>query len=163
MISIYEPLDHYQKKERYAIFLAGGIKSAPNWQKDAISYIKEKYNHLEIDILNPRRKEKFSDDDYDARLDQVKWEFRNLRQADVILFWFPEKAPCTTTLFELGYWLNFSNVVVGVNPGHYKEKSVKTQIDLLNKSRIGVKIKVVSTLEETLDNAITFLNKRYDL
>ena len=161
MIKVYEPLEYFQREEKLSIFLAGGIDRAEDWQKDAIAYIQSKYDSLDLAILNPRRKEKFSTEDYGARTEQVEWEFKHLRYADVALFWFPDNAPCTTSLFELGYWLNYSKVIVGVNPGHYKEGSVRTQIDLLNKSRIGIKVEVASSLEETIDNAINFIKCKY--
>jgi len=161
MIKVYEPLEYFQRKEKLAIFLAGGIDRAPDWQKDAITYIKSEYSKLDLAILNPRRSTPFSREDYEARSEQVKWEFMHLRYANVILFWFPDNAPCTTSLFELGYWLNTSKVVIGINPGHYKERSVTRQIEFLNESRIGIKVKVASTLNDTLDNSIRFLRKDY--
>ena len=116
---------------------------------------------MDLAVLNPRRAAKFSTEDYNAREEQVKWEFMHLRYANAILFWFPENAPCTTSLLELGYWLNTSKVFVGVNPGHYKERSIKAQIKLLNESRIGLRIEVQSTLEATIDRSILFLNKGF--
>jgi len=159
MIKVYEPLEYFQRKEKLAVFLAGGIDRAPDWQKDAIAYIKQKYKKLDLAILNPRRSTPFSREDYEARSEQVRWEFMHLRYANAILFWFPENAPCTTSLFELGYWLNTSKVVIGINPGHYKERSVTRQIEFLNESRIGIKVKVASNLEDTVDNAMGFLKQ----
>jgi len=159
MIKVYEPLEYYKRNEKLAIFLAGGIDRAPDWQKDAIAYIKKKYSKLDLAILNPRRSTPFTTEDYEARSEQVSWEFMHLRYANVILFWFPENAPCTTSLFELGYWLNTSKVVIGINPGHYKERSVTRQIEFLNESRIGIKVEVASSLDVTVDNAMKFLRK----
>ena len=161
MIKVYEPLEYYTRKEQSGLFLAGGIDRAPDWQKNAISYLKEKYNKMNLAVLNPRRSTPFSTEDYNARTEQVEWEFMHLRYADAILFWFPENAPCTTSLFELGFWLNTSKVFIGINPGHYKERSVKTQVDLLNKSRIGIKVVVHSTLESTVDSAVSFIKDGY--
>ena len=158
MIKVYEPLENFDKNEKISVFLAGGIDRAPDWQAEAIAYLKKKYNDMDLAVFNPRRASPFTREDYESRGDQVEWEFKHLRFADVALFWFPEDAPCTTSLFELGYWLSTSKVVIGINPGHYKERSIKTQINLLNKSRLGIKIEVVSTLEDTLDNAISFLD-----
>lgn len=161
MISVYEPLNYFKRKEKQAIFLAGGIDRAPDWQKDAISYLKTNYKSMDLAVLNPRRSTPFSREDYEARGEQVEWEFMHLRYANVILFWFPENAPCTTSLLELGYWLNTSKISVGINPGHYKERSIKKQIELLNKSRIGIKVVVQSTLEDTIDNAMRYLKKGF--
>jgi len=157
MIKVYEPLENFKRNEKLALFLAGGIDRAPDWQKDAIAYLKTKYKKLDLAILNPRRSTPFSREDYEARSEQVRWEFMHLRYANAILFWFPENAPCTTSLFELGYWLNTSKVVIGINPGHYKERSITRQIEFLNESRIGIKVKVASSLTDTIDNAVSFL------
>jgi len=159
MINVSEPL-HYRNKysDTLSLFLAGGIDRAPDWQKEAIAYLKSKEIHYDLDVFNPRRATPFSKEDYDSRKDQVSWEYNHLRTANVILFWFPENAPCTTSLFELGYWINYSNkVVVGMNPGHYKERSVKGQIDLLNNSACG-NILVSSTLETTLEKSLNILD-----
>ena len=161
MIQVYEPLENFDKKEKQSIFLAGGIDRAPDWQVEAINYLKETHHDRDLAIFNPRRSTPFSREDYESRTEQVEWEFKHLRYADVVLFWFPEDAPCTTSLLELGYWLSTSKVVIGINPGHYKERSIKTQIDLLNKSRLGINIEVVSTLEGVLDNAVTLLDARH--
>lgn len=161
MITEYKPLTYFAKKEKQSLFLAGGIDSAPDWQLEAVLYLYQKYNHMNLAVFNPRRSEKFSTEDYNAREEQVKWEFMHLRYANAILFWFPENAPCTTSLLELGYWLNTSKVFVGVNPGHYKERSIKAQIKLLNESRVGIKIEVQPTLEATIDRSISFLNKGF--
>ena len=161
MITEYKPLTYFEKKEKQSLFLAGGINNAPNWQLDAVLYLNQKYGNMDLAVFNPRRESKFSAEDYYAREEQVKWEFLHLRYANAIIFWFPENAPCTTSLFELGYWLNTSKVFVGVSPGHYKERSIKNQIKLLNDSRIGLKIEVQATLEETIDKSISFLNKGF--
>jgi len=161
MISIYEPLEYYTRKEKNALFLAGGIDRAPDWQKQAIAYLYTNYDDMDLAILNPRRSTPFSREDYEARGEQVKWEFMHLRYANAILFWFPENAPCTTSLFELGYWLHSSKVSIGIAPGHYKERSIKNQVKLLNQSRIGIKLVVHPKLEDTVDNAIRFIKKGF--
>ena len=161
MIKVFEPLAYYQKKEKHSLFLAGGIDRAPDWQKDAIAYLKKNSSEFDLAVFNPRRSTPFSREDYEARGEQVEWEFKHLRFAKVILFWFPESAPCTTSLLELGYWLSTSKVVIGINPGHYKERSIKTQISLLNKSRLGLTVEVENNLEDTIDNALAFLRKGY--
>jgi hypothetical protein len=161
MLKVYEPLEYFSRKEKLSIFLAGGIDRAPDWQRDAIGYINQMYGDLDLAILNPRRSTPFTTEDYEARGEQVEWEFTHLRYAGVILFWFPDNAPCTTSLLELGYWLNSSKISLGINPGHYKERSIKTQIALLNKSRVGIKVNVASTLEDTVDTAIRYLNSGF--
>jgi len=157
MIKIYQPLENYQGIEPSTLFLAGGIDRAPNWQQEAITFLNQNTSDFDLAVFNPRRSIPFSKKDYEDRQEQVIWEFKHLRDANIILFWFPENAPCTTSLLELGYWLNSSKVVIGINPGHYKEKSIKTQINLLNKSKNEKNIQVLSTLNHTLIQALVQL------
>lgn len=126
-----------------SVFLAGGIDKAPNWQKEIVSMFNER--KVNVALYNPRRKKEITAEEYANHMEQVSWEFKNLRKADLNLFWFPENAPCTTSLFELGYWLGKEpeKVLIGINPGHYKESGIKTQLELL-----GSKIQVASSLEE---------------
>ena len=159
MVQVYESPQELNGLNQISLFLAGGIDRAPDWQKDAIAYLNHNHDDLNLAVLNPRRSTPFSKDDYESRIEQVTWEFENLRHANSILFWFPDNAPCTTSLFELGFWINHFKTFVGVNPGHYKERSIKMQISLLNNLRKGhfEEVKVENTLENTLDNAINYL------
>ncbi len=143
-----------------SIFLAGGIDQAPNWQAEAIKLIYEK-SKIVLNVFNPRRSERFTTEDYNGHWEQVTWEFEHLRKANVIIFWFPENAPCTTSLFELGYWLGRcpEKVVMGINPQHYKERSIKTQIELLSKELFPPLqlTEVYDSLDKVISRAITLI------
>jgi hypothetical protein len=149
-IKIYDPTSQDIKSENSVkLFLAGGIDNTPNWQNKLIQLLKIRYTKSDciLVVFNPRRETEFSREDYEAHSQQVKWEFDNLRNADIISFWFPKGAPCTTSLFELGYWLNSDKVVLGIEPGHYKERSLKTQAALLDKD-----ISISNTLDKLVNN-----------
>ena len=54
-----------------------------------------------------------------------------LREADIILFWFPKETLCPITLFELGCFLNTpKTLVIGVEPGYARERDVRIQVGL---------------------------------
>jgi len=159
MIEVYKPLNTLNNPEdKLKIFLAGGIDKAPDWQKEAENYFIEKYSNFPIALFNPRAETKFEKEDHVTHEKQVKWEFDHLIKADAILFWFPENAPCTTSLFELGFWVLSGKTFIGINPGHYKEKSLKTQIKLINDFRYPInQITINSSLEDTINNTILSL------
>jgi len=90
-----------KKKTNWYVFLAGPIQGAPKWQFEM--------PHIDgVTWLSPRRK---SYDNFDYK-EQVTWETNNLRLADVILFWIPEKVEeipgrdyAQTTRTEFGEYL----------------------------------------------------------
>ena len=132
-----------------SIFLAGGIEKAPNWQHAAVECIKTTSTKSgnNIIVFNPRCEERYDFFPQEQHDNQVAWEFSHLRRANVILFWFPENAPCTTSLYELGYWLGKASekVYLGINPGHYKERCLRRQWSLLRGNR-----KLYSSLDEMI-------------
>src|SRR5437016_4204315 len=80
-----------------SLFLAGGITGTFNWQDDVVARLAE----LPLVILNPRRKN-FPMNDPAAAEAQIGWEFRHIRRATAVLFWFPPETLCPIALFELG-------------------------------------------------------------
>lgn len=109
-----------------SIFLAGGITSCPNWQKDIVKLL----NDANLVLLNPRR-EDFPINDPNAALEQITWEFKHLRMADTILFYFPKETLCPIVLFELGAWsITDKPIFVGVHPEYKRRQDVEIQIAL---------------------------------
>lgn len=104
-----------------ALFLAGGITGCEDWQSDARDLLNA--SEAPVVILNPRRAD-FDVTDPAAGPQQIAWEYRHLRLADVIMFWFPACDPAVTTqpiaLFELGGALERTGtrLAVGVDPGY---------------------------------------------
>jgi len=110
------------------IFLAGSIEmgAASDWQQEAIELFEEltpQKLKSKYQILNPRR------DDWDDSVindftdpvfsQQVIWELRGLREADMVLMYFDPGTLSPISLLELGA---FSSKVVVVCPEGYDRK-----------------------------------------
>lgn len=117
--------NEYQKKE-VSVFLAGGISNCYNWQQNAIELLKDK----DITILNPRRK------NFDKKIpgiekEQIEWEHRHLKLADIIMFWFPNETVCPITLYELGTWSSKDKpLFIGVDKKYERILDVEIQTKL---------------------------------
>lgn len=117
------------------VFIAGGITGAPNWQPELAEAIDSPF----WIIFNPRRKQAIEwKASSDAR-EQIEWEYWNLKTSDIVVFWFPKEAQCVITLFELGKEIGRlenvepnkkKKIIVGVEPGFWREFDVYTQIGL---------------------------------
>ena len=130
-----------------SVFLAGGITDCPDWQ----TYMKDKIvkDLPGLIVLNPRRAS-FDVTNKSALKEQITWEYDALRQAELILFWFP-KGPsvCPIALFELGTWSikhihHCNNIIVGCDPEYKRREDVETQLHLV----MGDHFVVHSTLDE---------------
>lgn len=141
------------------IFLAGPIQDAPDWQSKAIDYLNTHRGDKTFQIACPRRSYKEREFSYDV---QVNWETKHLEMAannGVVLFWLanqetfnPTRAYAQTTRYELAEWLTKheledANVVLGIQPGFSGERYIKMRN----------KLNVFTTLEDTLDHALNFL------
>ena len=114
------------------IFLAGGITGCPDWQSEIIDTFHNIHNCRGIDMFlaNPRRRD-FPIGDPTAAKNQIKWEFDNLREADIILFWFPAETMCPIVLYELGAWsMTDKPIFVGVHPEYQRKQDVEIQTGL---------------------------------
>ena len=120
------------------VFLAGPIKGAPNWQKQAIADLSD----LDVCIANPRRE---NSDGFNMDL-QIEWESRFLAAADVIMFWIPPKETdiagrdyAQTTRFELSEWAVKTNynsgrkkIVVGIDEAFYGRSYIAIRLSEKN-------------------------------
>lgn len=111
-----------------SLFLAGGITGCPDWQGE----IRTLLGGSGFTLINPRRAETAIDwDDPAQSRGQVEWEFRHLRKADGILFWFPAESVCPIALFELGAWTMTSKpLYIGVDPAYPRRMDVIIQTGL---------------------------------
>ena len=110
--------------DRRSIFLAGGITGCPDWQADARVMLEG--SGLDLDILNPRRRT-FPTGPGVAD-DQIAWEYRHLRKASAILFWFPKETLCPITLYELGAWsITNKPIFIGCDPSYQRTVDVVIQ------------------------------------
>ncbi len=121
-----------------AIFLAGGIIGCGDWQTEMVDRLSD----TNLIVLNPRRNN-FPHDPYATTI-QIKWEFDNLRAADMVMFWFPKEGLCQTSLYELGSQVMMNKpLFVGVEPGYVKDGGVRKQLALARPE-----IPVVNNLED---------------
>ena len=109
-----------------SVFLAGGITGCPDWQADAARCLAP----LPVAVLNPRRRD-FPIGDPTAATAQVDWEYRHLRRADVVVFWFPDSGPVPQpiALYELGaHAASGKPIAVGADPGYVRRTDVVLQL-----------------------------------
>lgn len=123
---IESPNTYEPKPGVKSIFLAGGINGCSDWQREMAHLLST----TDFALLNPRRRH-FPIDDYNAKLEQIKWECEHLRKADAILFWFPRESLCPTALYELGAWSMTDKLIyVGIHPDYQKRQDVEIQTRL---------------------------------
>ena len=110
-----------------SLFLAGGISGAVDWQADVTARLAD----LPFVVLNPRRKN-FPINDPTAAPAQIEWEFRHLRRATAVLFWFPHETLCPIALYELGgrALVREQALFVGTHPDYQRRLDVEVQLRL---------------------------------
>ncbi len=129
------------KKAKFkSVFLAGGITNCPNWQMEIIEKLKDE----EITVFNPRRKD-FSKDNKE----QIEWEYKKLREADLISFWFSRGSLNPIALFELGSAMERKELIIGIDREYPRREDVEIQVFLRRPE-----IEIVYSLEELLKNII---------
>jgi hypothetical protein len=168
------PLTYVQELEAPLIFLAGPIRSAPNWQDKAIEILFSLEDNLVI--ASPRRgiRENIfqyvisGNENYFPR--QRAWERHYLSIADktgAILFWLPREAEhdCkksygAMTRIELGQWMTRYNYDRNVrfcvgSDGNFSElETIKYDLSLDAPDK-----KIIGTLEETCKEALRLAHK----
>jgi hypothetical protein len=123
-----------------SLFLAGGITGTFDWQAE----VTKRLARLPLVILNPRRRN-FPIDDPAAAKGQIAWEFRHLRRATAVLFWFPPETLCPIALFELGgrTMVPAQPLFVGTHPTYARRADVEIQLRLARPE-----VRVVSDVAE---------------
>ena len=116
------------------IFLAGSITNAKDWQSNLIKHVE----NLNCIIYNPRRKVFDMSDKNESEI-QINWEFKYLRETDIVIFYFSEETVAPITLFELGSRLesnldaHYQSIYVYCEPNYPRKEDVKIQTDLMCK------------------------------
>jgi hypothetical protein len=112
-----------------SLFLAGGITGTRDWQQELIGLLSG--HRLPLVLLNPRRKN-YPWHDPAAAEAQITWEFRHLRRATGVVFWFPAETLCPIALFELGgrVLVTGQPLFVGTDPGYARRQDVAIQVRL---------------------------------
>ena len=109
-----------------AIFLAGGISDAQDWQ----SRLTRMLGEVPATILNPRRKHFPMGDRLEGER-QIDWEHRHLARASLVAFWFPPETVCPIGLFELGACCaSAARLAVGTDPEYARRFDVVEQLRL---------------------------------
>lgn len=109
------------------LFLAGGITGCPDWQTEMTDAMKDL---SDLTILNPRRANL---DVVNPRLaeEQILWESRHLKMANIISFWFPAETVCPIALYELGMWTDKAPLLfVGTDAAYSRRQDVIIQTRL---------------------------------
>lgn len=128
---IYAP--HPHETEDVSVFLAGSIEQgkAEKWQ-DKITTIFQEVPH--ITFLNPRRPDWDSTwgEDNPKLIEQIQWELRCLRYADIKVFYFDPTTKSPVTLLEMGRELehNPSNCIICCPKGYWRRTNVTVTCDL---------------------------------
>lgn len=126
MIYVECPNTHTNQQGPTKLFLAGGIRNCPDWQKELVELLKSE----DIVIFNPRR-ENFPIDDPSATTEQINWEHKHLEKASVISFWFCEETLCPIVLYELGcYTMSNKLILIGIHPNYKRRVDVEVQTKL---------------------------------
>jgi hypothetical protein len=126
----------YRSWATVAIFLAGGISNCPDWQTPTAQSIALNTPDNVL-VLNPRLPGTLDPNDATTAVPQIKWEADALRDANMVLFWFPKESVCPITLLELGKELvraeltNYGRLIVGCEPGYTRTLDVITQCQLV--------------------------------
>ncbi len=130
-----------------SLFCAGGITGCPNWQREMIELLQS----TPWVLLNPRRAN-FPIDQPNASRKQIEWEYKHLRLAQAILFWFPCESICPIVLYELGAWsMTEKPLFVGVHPDYKRRQDVELQTELARPD-----VKIVYSLEALAKQVFEF-------
>jgi hypothetical protein len=137
MVSIIAPNMDFSP-HKIGIFLAGTITGAKiDWQKQ----ITESLRDFDINVFNPRRANKPEGEK--GVIEQITWEYKMLRVADLVSFWFSSETMAPITLFELGARsAKYQPIIIGIDPKYPRKFDVEVQMSLDRPD-----IKIVYSLE----------------
>jgi len=128
---------HPEERLPISVYLAGGITGCPNWQQQATEYLKD----LPIALFNPRRKE-WAIVEEEGIHEQISWEFEIMKNADVIIFYFPMETLCPIALYELGRYNVLSmapqgpKLFIATHPEYERRLDLQIQTHLANSETV---------------------------
>lgn len=141
------PAEYERDGDEASVFLAGGITGCVDWQQEMRRLLDASSSApvlgLELVMINPRRGVYDFGDPAAAEF-QIDWEFRHLRKASAILFWFAAEQLQPISLYELGSWsMTAKPIFVGVDPAYPRRQDVIVQTRL-----VRPEVTIAGTLEE---------------
>jgi hypothetical protein len=151
------------------IFLAGGITGCPDWQANFVAQMKEWIamipENTHIIILNPRRA--IFPNDIEAVKQQITWEYRMLREANIVSFYFAEKQLQPIVMYELGatlqrYILDYKHefrASIGIHPDYPRKFDVEYQTASIPMNhRINVSQSLDDLISDVFKLALEYLD-----
>ncbi|MDD5649168.1 MAG: nucleoside 2-deoxyribosyltransferase domain-containing protein [Candidatus Nanoarchaeia archaeon] len=153
MSKIVEAPEKYTpKRNEISLFLAGGITSCPDWQKEIIKLFEEV---PDLVMYNPRRKN-FPIHDPTASKKQITWEYNYLESSDMILFWFAKGSLNPIVLYELGKWGNSSprQIFIGMDKEYERQSDVIIQTELARPE-----IEIVYSIKDLALQVLNYINE----
>jgi hypothetical protein len=142
-------------KNKYSIFLAGGISNCSDWQSEVAAKLAV-FEHLTV--VNPRRKDYNCDDPAQEKI-QITWEHLKLREVNQTLFYFAPETLCPITLFEYGSALErliqlrseLDIMFVACHPDYKRKNDVLIQTELMTN-----RVKVRDSLDAAMEDVVKF-------
>lgn len=116
------------------VFLAGGISSCEDWQKEVIDYLGNMPDTEHLVIFNPRR-EKWPTIQQAIR-EQIEWEYKYLNECDIASFYFAGgESVQPITMYELGRQLAFrsgdpKSIIITCDENYTRYNDVDIQSEL---------------------------------
>ena len=141
---IYAPHSYAHIKQP-KVFLAGSIDNgqAEDWQ----NWLYTQLTAIDVALLNPRRPDWDSslkpESDNASFREQVEWELKGLRDADLIVMYFAPTSKAPITLLELGLFANSGKLVVCCPEGYWRRGNVMIVCE-------QYKTKCVASIQELL-------------
>ena len=154
------PEEYVMQPGEISVFLAGGITNCPNWQKEVIDIIANKYtiNAMDIVIFNPRR-DNFPIGDKTAAYKQIQWEFDALERCDIFSMYFSSgESDQPICMYELGrnimrMQMRFpgdweERIVISVEDGYRRKQDVLIQTELATNNKIYVNTQISESINK---------------
>lgn len=114
---------------RPSVYLAGSVTKPVDWRKRFIDMVRDIQLPVGVALLDPVRKD--WDDTWveslaDPRFrEQVEWELRSMRFADVIAVHFEPGSLAPVSLLELGLYANSGKLLIHCPDGFWKRGYVE--------------------------------------
>lgn len=124
-------------KSPIKLFLGGGITNCADWQSEIIEKLfvdSESKTHdylCDVIVFSPRRAV-FPMDVKEEAERQIAWEYKKLKESDIIAFWFANGSLNPIVLFEYGKFITGrkKKIIVGIDNQYERRDDVEIQTRL---------------------------------